>query len=236
MFSGHGSEVLRFVGPRQEGIDVAVGMTVDDPGKDVGQIAKRIDVVEFAGFDQRSDSGPVLGAAVGAGEQCIIPVQRDRADGPFDGVVVELDAAVVEEPGEALPARQGVADGLAELALLADQPEFCAQPWLQCVDQRAASLLPNDPTLVGAAAADVLLDHIQRGNALKRFAGDRRRSGRGELVEVAPHMHRTHPRSAVLSDAWYFAKRVTLSLALRSSGDAGRDFGRVGAAAALVAG
>ncbi len=68
-------------------------------------------------------------------------------------------------------------------------PEFCAQPWLQCVDQRAASLLPNDPTLVGAAAADVLLDRIQRGNALKRFAGDRRRSGRGELVEVAPHMH-----------------------------------------------
>ena len=47
---------------------------------------------------------------------------------------------------------------------------------------------------------------------------------------------RTHPTSAVLSDGRYFAKRVTLSLALRSSGDAGRGFGRVGAAAALVAG
>jgi len=46
----------------------------------------------------------------------------------------------------------------------------------------------------------------------------------------------THPTSAVLSDAWYFAKGVTLSLALRSSGDAGRGFGRFGAAAALVAG
>ena len=46
----------------------------------------------------------------------------------------------------------------------------------------------------------------------------------------------THPASAVLSAAWHFAKRVTLSLALRSSGDAGRGFGRVGAAAALVAG
>ena len=46
----------------------------------------------------------------------------------------------------------------------------------------------------------------------------------------------THPTSAVLSNAGYFAKRVTLSLALRSSGDAGRGFGRVGAAAALVAG
>jgi CheY-like chemotaxis protein len=47
---------------------------------------------------------------------------------------------------------------------------------------------------------------------------------------------RTRPTSAVLSDARYFAKRVTLNLALRSSGDAGRGFRRVGAAAALVAG
>jgi hypothetical protein len=46
----------------------------------------------------------------------------------------------------------------------------------------------------------------------------------------------THPTNAVLSDACYFAKRVTLNLALRASGDAGRGFGRVGAAAALVAG
>jgi hypothetical protein len=46
----------------------------------------------------------------------------------------------------------------------------------------------------------------------------------------------THPTSAVLSEAGYFAKPVTLSLALRSSGNAGRGVGRVGAAAALVAG
>jgi len=46
----------------------------------------------------------------------------------------------------------------------------------------------------------------------------------------------THPTSAVLPDAGYFADRVTLSLALRSSGDAGRGVGRIGAAAALVAG
>ena len=65
-----------------------------------------------------------------------------------------------------------------------------------------------------------------------------------KLIEFPPRgrfsigqrgQRRTHPTSAVLSEAWYFAKRVTLSLALRSSGDAGRGFGRVGAAAALVA-
>ena len=44
----------------------------------------------------------------------------------------------------------------------------------------------------------------------------------------------THPTSAVLPDAGHFAKCVTLSLALRSSGDAGRGVGRIGSAAALV--
>jgi predicted ATPase len=49
-------------------------------------------------------------------------------------------------------------------------------------------------------------------------------------------LRRTPPTSTVLPDAGFFAKRVTLSLALRSSGDAGRGFGGVGAATSLVAG
>ena len=50
------------------------------------------------------------------------------------------------------------------------------------------------------------------------------------LPFTEPTLKRTVPTSTVLSDAGYFAKRVTLSLALRSSGDAGRGVGRVGAA------
>ena len=102
----------------------------------------------------------MLGATVRASEQGIFPVQRDRADGTLDCVVVELDAAIVEEAGEALPARQCVVDRLGEFALLADQTKFCAQPRLQCVDQRPAFLLPGQATLLGAAATDVLLNRI----------------------------------------------------------------------------
>ena len=46
---------------------------------------------------------------------------------------------------------------------------------------------------------------------------------------------RTRPTKTALFDAGYSAKHVTLSLALRSSGDAGRGFRRGRAAAALVA-
>jgi len=68
----------------------------------------------------------MLGAAVRPREQRILSVERDRADGSFDGVVVEFDAAVVDEARQAFPARQGVADGIGKFALLADQTKLCA--------------------------------------------------------------------------------------------------------------
>jgi hypothetical protein len=41
--------------PWQEIADPAVGVALDDPGEDIGEIAERLDTVKFAGFDQRSD-------------------------------------------------------------------------------------------------------------------------------------------------------------------------------------
>ncbi len=51
-------------------------MTVDDPGEDVGEVGQRIDVVEFARLDERSDGGPMLGTAVRPREQGILSVER----------------------------------------------------------------------------------------------------------------------------------------------------------------
>jgi hypothetical protein len=61
------------VSPRKQLIDVAVWMAVDDAGERVGQVSKRIDVIQLTGFDQGGDDGPVLGAAVGA-----YPFAEDR--------------------------------------------------------------------------------------------------------------------------------------------------------------
>ncbi len=41
----------------------------------------------------------------------ILAPERHGPDGAFDGVVVELDAAVVEEAAQRRPARERVADG-----------------------------------------------------------------------------------------------------------------------------
>jgi hypothetical protein len=60
----------------------------------------------------------VFGAAIRSREQRIFPVERDGADGAFDGIVVELDTAIVDEARQTFPARQGVPDCFGELALL----------------------------------------------------------------------------------------------------------------------
>ena len=64
MFSGHGLELLRCIGPRQQVVDLALRVASDNAGDDVGEVSLWIDAVELAGLDERSDDGPVLAAAV----------------------------------------------------------------------------------------------------------------------------------------------------------------------------
>ena len=80
-------------------------VAVDNPSDDVGQVAVWFDGEQLAGFDQRGDDCPVLGAAVGAGEQGVLAIEGQRADGTLDDVVVDLDLAVVEEERKPRPAR-----------------------------------------------------------------------------------------------------------------------------------
>ena len=48
MFSGHGYGVALWrIGPRQQVIDLGVGVAVDDYGEHGGEIAKRFDAIEF---------------------------------------------------------------------------------------------------------------------------------------------------------------------------------------------
>ena len=103
-------------------------MVVDDLGDHVGEIGVRVDAVEFAGLDQRCDDRPMLAAAIRPGEQRILSVQRDGSNAALHHIGINLDEAVVEEAGEAVPALLRIADRLGELGLLADQGELGAQP------------------------------------------------------------------------------------------------------------
>src|SRR5258708_32650838 len=158
-------------------------MAVDDAADDVGEVGLWFDADELAGLDQGSDGRPVLGPAVGAGEECILPIEGERTDGALDGVGVDLDAPVLEEEAEAGPAGEGVADGLGRLDLLAEERELLAQPRLQRLDQRPRALLTGGTTLLGRAASDLSLDPVEGGDPRQGLGRDRRRATLGELVE-----------------------------------------------------
>ena len=104
MFSGHVPERgCDGIGPGEEFIEAALGVAVDDAGDDVGEVGVRIDADKLAGFDQRSDHGPVLGTAVGTGEESVLAIEGQGPDRALDGVVVDLDPAVVEEQAQTVP-------------------------------------------------------------------------------------------------------------------------------------
>jgi hypothetical protein len=52
---------------------------VRQSGKDIGKPGLRIDLVQFAGFDQDIDRGRALPATVRAGEGPVAPTNRDEA-------------------------------------------------------------------------------------------------------------------------------------------------------------
>ena len=72
--------------PRHELVDTRGRPQVDKLGEHVGQIGLRVDTVELAGLNERSNTGPVLRALVVTGEEGIFSVEHNRTDASFDDV------------------------------------------------------------------------------------------------------------------------------------------------------
>lgn len=102
---------------------MAVG--VGDEGS--GEPVVRVDAGELAVLDEGGEHRPVVAAFVCPGNECVFAVRSDRPDRSLEGVCVELDAAIVEEMGEPVPAAKSVADCLGQLAFGADLSEPCFQ-------------------------------------------------------------------------------------------------------------
>ena len=69
---------------------------VGDTGEHVAQVGFRIDVVQFRGADEAVDRGGTFAASVRSREQVVLAAQGDHAQGSFCGVVIDLDAPVVD--------------------------------------------------------------------------------------------------------------------------------------------
>lgn len=111
-------------------------MAINDGGERVRHPGVGIDGVEFAGFDQRRQHRPVLRPGVVACEEGVLSVERDGADGSFDGIVIDLDTAVGQEQGQAVPVFGDVFEGLSEGGFGGYAGAVGCEPGLEVVDNR----------------------------------------------------------------------------------------------------
>lgn len=109
-------------------------MPCGDSCQDTGQIAVGLDPIEFAGFDQGGDDGPVLRASIMSGEERVFTVEGDGTDGALDGVGIQFDATVVEEPAQPIPVFGDVFEGFSGRRLGRDTGAVLDEPDLKGID------------------------------------------------------------------------------------------------------
>lgn len=71
-------------------------------------------VVEPGGDDERHHGDSATRAAVGAGEKRLFAIEREAARRSLDGIVCEVDAAIVEEGAESGKALEHAVDRRAD--------------------------------------------------------------------------------------------------------------------------
>ena len=105
--------------------------------QDAGQITVRLHSVEFAGFDQGGDDGPVLRPGIVTSEERVFAIERNWTDRPLDSVGIHLDATVVEEQDQPAPVFGDVFQGFSGWRLCRDtgavlgEPEFSVSIGIQ---------------------------------------------------------------------------------------------------------
>lgn len=146
-----------------------LGRVFGDARENVGEPRLWVDLVEFAGNDQRVHLGRALAATVGPAEQPCFSPESDAAQRSLGRIVGQADSAVIEEAGERLPAREHVLERLGHGIMARESGPLLAHPALQFGDQRCDQLLAVGQPFVGRTAGEGPFDVEQGVDALYRF-------------------------------------------------------------------
>ncbi len=174
--------------PGQEIVEPAHGMTVSHALEHVFEVGERLDVIELCCGDKRANGGPACAAAVRACEQMVLAAERDRSDGTLDRIVVEIDAAIVQEATKGRPAGESVTDRLGQAAAARDATKLHPEPGFHSLDQRSRLGVTHGPALLSGASSDSLLDCVELADPAQRFCGDRRAGRLMHIIELPARM------------------------------------------------
>ena len=123
-----------------------------------------------------------------AGEEGVLPLQRDRPHGALDRIVVDVDPAVVQVTGQPGPVAQRIVDRLERRRAAEHAAALFLEPAMQRLDHRRAARLADSDALLGRATMYLALDLVEHGDPGERFLRDRRGIALGRIEEAAAHM------------------------------------------------
>ena len=139
----------------------------------IGEPRFSIDAIEAASLDEsEEDRGPVS-AGVGTEERPVSAPERERTDSALSRIVGHLQAPVLGEAAERLPAVEAVAYRLGKLALAADPTEACLQVSFEVHEQGRAARLAHGTPVFSALAIDLPLDCEDGADLFQRLKRDR---------------------------------------------------------------
>src|SRR6476661_5965680 len=83
--------------PGKQVVNLLHGPAVDKLGKNVGQIGLWVQILQFCGFNQGRQAGPIGAAIVVTCEQAVLAIEGDWPYRPLDVIGIELDTAIFQE-------------------------------------------------------------------------------------------------------------------------------------------
>lgn len=169
--------------PRQKPVDHAL--------QHVAQVCVRLDVVELARFNEQAEDRPSFPTAIAPAEEIVFASERHGSDRPVDGIRVKFDAALVEEAGLSIPARQCITDRFAEIAAAGQLRKLHLQPEAKAVNDRLGECAPRRQPTRRRLTTQLHFDGIEASDAPQGLVRDLRVLGLRNLVELAPGVHPT---------------------------------------------
>ena len=172
-YEGEGSSCGFREVPRHERVEVLITVTGGELFERDGKPGERIDIIHAASLHERADDRPGARTFGTAGEQRVFAGNDLGLERALDNVGVELDAAIIDEPGQPLPTVEDVADRLSHIALGAVTTAVLLEERAQLGEHGTDRLLPDCDPLGGRTATDHAVDMVDRGDAAQRFVGER---------------------------------------------------------------
>jgi len=157
-----------------------------------------------------------LARAQAAGEEPVLPPQRDGSDAVLHPVVVDGQVSVIEVAGQCRPALEAVVDGPGGGRAIRHALPLLPQPLVQCIGQWPGRLAGFKPGLaVGAGSCSLHL--VKLAEELQRLLADLAAVVGPELMELAPGVrHAADLGHAQLEASLVAGEVVTDELALPS--------------------